>query len=115
MQGGKPLIALTPYHNTEKDEIYMRPAYLKAIQAAGGTPLVLPLDLKEEELQRLADLFDAFCSQEGRMFIPFISERKRDFTAEMCLSGGIPWNLLCLRWSWRRKNPFWVFAGASSF
>ena len=71
MQSRKPLIALTPYHNTEKDEIYMRPAYLKAIQAAGGTPLVLPLDLKEEELQRLVDSLDAFLFTGGPDVHPF--------------------------------------------
>ena len=32
----KPLIALTPYFNIERDEPYMRPAYLKAIRAAGS-------------------------------------------------------------------------------
>lgn len=45
MSKKKPLIALTPYFNIERDEPYMRPAYLKAIRAAGGTPLILPLDL----------------------------------------------------------------------
>ena len=42
MSAQKPLIALTPYHNTEKDELYMRPAYLKAIRAVGGIPIILP-------------------------------------------------------------------------
>lgn len=46
MANQKPLIALTPYFNIERDEPYMRPAYLKAIRAAGGTPLILPLDLE---------------------------------------------------------------------
>ncbi len=50
MANQKPLIALTPYFNIERDEPYMRPAYLKAIRAAGGIPLILPLDLEEEDL-----------------------------------------------------------------
>ncbi len=50
MANQKPLIALTPYFNIERDEPYMRPAYLKAIRAAGGIPMILPLDLKEEDI-----------------------------------------------------------------
>ena len=59
----KPMIALTPYFNIERDEPYMRPAYLRAIRAAGGTPLILPLDLEEDDLQQIEtlrniDIFD---------------------------------------------------------
>lgn len=71
MPNQKPLIALTPCHNTEKDEPYMRPAYLKAIRAAGGTPVILPLDLDEAELQRFAAMFDAFLFTGGPDLHPF--------------------------------------------
>lgn len=67
----KPLIALTPYHNTEKDEIYMRPAYLKAIRAAGGTPVILPLEPDEAELSHLAEAFDGFLFTGGPDVHPF--------------------------------------------
>ncbi len=56
----KPLIALTPYHNMEKDEPFMRPAYLKAIIAAGGIPVILPLGLSNEDLAQLVPGFDGF-------------------------------------------------------
>ena len=64
----KPLIALTPYFNIERDEPYMRPTYLNAIRAAGGTPLILPLDLEDEDLQQVVDTFDGFlkASHENR-------------------------------------------------
>lgn len=71
MTNQKPLIALTPYHNTEKDEPYMRPAYLKAIHAAGGTPVILPLDLDESELERLTGIFDGFLFTGGPDLHPF--------------------------------------------
>ena len=67
----KPLIALTPYFNIERDEPYMRPAYLKAIRAAGGIPLILPLDLEEEDLQQTVDTFDGFLFTGGPDIHPF--------------------------------------------
>lgn len=51
----KPLIALTPYFNIEKDEPYMRPAYLKALRAAGGIPFILPAELEEVELRQILE------------------------------------------------------------
>lgn len=38
----KPVIGITPSHNTENDDISLRPTYLRAILAAGGVPVVLP-------------------------------------------------------------------------
>ena len=32
MTSKKPVILLTPYFNTERDEPYMRPAFLKAVR-----------------------------------------------------------------------------------
>ena len=82
----KPLIALTPYFNIERDEPYMRPAYLKAIRAAGGIPLILPLDLEEEDLQQMA-----FCLPAVRISTLFILGRKHRRTVEMSACGVIVW------------------------
>ncbi|MCI8270120.1 MAG: gamma-glutamyl-gamma-aminobutyrate hydrolase family protein [Lachnospiraceae bacterium] len=71
MNTHRPLIALTPYHNTEKDELYMRPAYLKAIRAAGGTPIILPLETEETELSHFAEAFDCFLFTGGPDIHPF--------------------------------------------
>ena len=40
----KPVIGITPSHNTENDDISLRPTYLRAVLAAGGIPVVLPLE-----------------------------------------------------------------------
>lgn len=56
----KPLIGLTPSHDTEKGDISMRPTYLKAIQAAGGIPIVLPLTPSKEDLLQLTNSLDGF-------------------------------------------------------
>ena len=71
MANQKPLIALTPYFNIERDEPYMRPAYLKAIRAAGGTPLILPLDLEEDDLLQIVNTFDGFLFTGGPDIHPF--------------------------------------------
>lgn len=72
MSEKKPLIALTPYFNIDKDEPYMRPAYLKAIRAAGGIPVILPLDLKEDDLSQLVASFDGFLFTGGPDVHPFL-------------------------------------------
>lgn len=71
MQERKPVIALTPYHNTEKDEVYMRPAYLEAIRAAGGIPVILPLEADEEDLKNLAGHVDGILFTGGPDVHPF--------------------------------------------
>ena len=38
----KPVIGITPSHNTDNDEISVRPTYLRAIEAAGGLSILLP-------------------------------------------------------------------------
>ena len=82
----KPLIALTPYFNIERDEPYMRPAYLKAIRAAGGTPLILPLDLEEEDLQQVVDTFDGFLFTGGPDIHPFFfDEETQENCGNVCL------------------------------
>lgn len=71
MQNKKPVIALTPYHNVEKDEPYMRPAYLKAIRAAGGIPVILPLEISEVDLKQLLDQVDGILFTGGPDVHPF--------------------------------------------
>ncbi len=72
MLTSKPLIALTPYHNTERDEPYMRPAYLNAVRACGGTPIILPPELDIEETERFAAMFDGFLFTGGPDLHPFL-------------------------------------------
>lgn len=39
----RPLIAVTPLVDIQRDSYWMLPGYLKGLEAAGGAPLVLPL------------------------------------------------------------------------
>lgn len=95
MTSKKPLIALTPNFNTEREEPYMRPTYLKAIRAAGGIPLILPLDLEEEDLIQLVDTCDGFLFTGVRISTLFTLAKKPRHTAARFACAGTAWNWPC--------------------
>jgi len=68
----KPLIGLTPAHDTDNNDIKMRPTYLRALKAAGAIPVVLPLEADDDELRQLADEFDGFLFTGGPDVHPFL-------------------------------------------
>lgn len=68
----KPLIGLTPAHDTDNNDIKMRPTYLRALKAAGGIPVVIPLEADEEELRQLVDELDGFLFTGGPDVHPFL-------------------------------------------
>ena len=111
----KPLIALTPYHNTEKDELYMRPAYLKAIRAAGGTPVILPLEPERPNFPTLPKLLTVFFLPEVPTYIPSFSEKRPNAIAATYHSNGITWSWLFSSLSWMPKSRSLASAAESSF
>lgn len=68
----KPVIGITPSHNTENDDLSLRPTYLRAISAAGGLPVLLPLEGSEEDRKQLAALCDGFLFSGGPDLHPFL-------------------------------------------
>ena len=68
----KPLIGLTPSHDTQTDDISMRPTYVNAIKAAGGIPVVLPLDADQQDLRQLVRTLDGFLFTGGPDPHPFL-------------------------------------------
>lgn len=76
IENEKPLIALTPYYNLEKEEPYMRPAYLKAIRAAGGIPVILPVELDAMELRQILGLVGGVLFTGGPDVHPFHFEEE---------------------------------------
>ena len=68
----KPVIGITPSHNTENDDISVRPTYLRAIEAAGGLSVLLPLEAPEEDLKQLSGLSDGFLFSGGPDIHPFL-------------------------------------------
>jgi putative glutamine amidotransferase len=68
----KPLIGLTPYHDTDNHDIKMRPTYLRALTAAGAIPVVLPLEASKDDLKQLVDELDGFLFAGGPDVHPFL-------------------------------------------
>ena len=71
----KPVIGITPSHNTENDDISLRPTYLRAILAARGVPVVLPLEAGDDDLKMFAHMFDGFLFSGGPDPHPFLFGR----------------------------------------
>ena len=69
---GKPLIGLTPGHNTENQNLFTRPAYLSALSAAGAIPVTLPLAVSQEDCRQMAETFDGFLFTGGPDPHPFL-------------------------------------------
>lgn len=68
----KACIGLTPSHNTDTHDISMRPTYLRAITAAGGVPVVLPLEAPREDFRQLVEALDGFLFTGGPDIHPFL-------------------------------------------
>ena len=83
----KPVIGITPSHNTENDDISLRPTYLRAILAAGGVPVVLPLEAGDDDLKMFAHMFDGFLFSGGPDPHPFLFGEE---TQANCGNASIP-------------------------
>ncbi|MDR1547142.1 MAG: gamma-glutamyl-gamma-aminobutyrate hydrolase family protein [Hungatella sp.] len=68
----KPLIGLTPAHDTESGDIKARPTYMRALKAAGAIPVVMPLNAPEEDLRQLSQDLDGFLFTGGPDVHPFL-------------------------------------------
>lgn len=58
----KPMIGVIPLWDDEKESLWMLPGYFDGIRAAGGLPIMLPLNAGEEDMDQL----DALC--DGLLF-----------------------------------------------
>ena len=61
-----PIIGVTPLWDTERNSVWMLPDYLKGIKAAGGIPIVLPIELSEEDADRIVEICDGFLFTGGQ-------------------------------------------------
>ena len=76
MKTEAPIIGITPSHDTKTDDIFLHPTYLRAIKAAGGLPLVLPLEADEEDIRALLLLCGGFLFSGGPDITPFSSGKR---------------------------------------
>ena len=72
MKTKAPIIGITPSHDTKTDDIFLHPTYLRAIKAAGGLPLVLPLEADDADIRALLLLCSGFLFSGGPDIHPFL-------------------------------------------
>ena len=61
-----PLIGVTPLWDAERKSVWMLPDYLDGIRAAGGIPVVLPLEMSEKDADRIVETCDGFLFTGGQ-------------------------------------------------
>ena len=66
----KPLIGIIPLIDEKKESFWMIPEYMKAIEVAGGLPVMLPLTSNPESIKQIADTFDGFLFSGGHDINP---------------------------------------------
>lgn len=62
----QPMIGVLPLMDKERDSYWMLPGYMKAIEEAGGIPVMLPLTSDKEIIRKLAGTFDGFLFTGGQ-------------------------------------------------
>ena len=65
-----PIIGVTPLWDAERKSVWMLPDYLEGIKAAGGIPVVLPIEMSEEDANRLVETCDGFLFTGGQDVTP---------------------------------------------
>ena len=61
-----PIIGVTPLWDSERKSLWMLPDYLEGIKAAGGVPVILPIEMSEEDADRIIETCDGFLFTGGQ-------------------------------------------------
>lgn len=65
-----PIIGVTPLWDAERKSVWMLPDYLDGIKAAGGIPVVLPIEMSEADADRIVETCDGFLFTGGQDVAP---------------------------------------------
>ena len=65
-----PIIGVTPLWDAERKSVWMLPDYLEGVKAAGGVPVVLPIEMSEEDVGRIVETCDGFLFTGGQDVTP---------------------------------------------
>ncbi len=80
---GKKVIGIIPLYDDEKESIWMLPAYMDAISMAGGIPVIMPLRVTEEDVDRIDDMCDGYLFTGGHDINPALYGEKDGENAEL--------------------------------
>ncbi|WP_291526550.1 gamma-glutamyl-gamma-aminobutyrate hydrolase family protein [Bifidobacterium sp. UBA744] len=72
MTAERPMIALSPLMDYGRDSLWMLPGYMKAIERAGGVPVMLPLSGNPAVVSQCAQQFDGFLFTGGPDVGPWV-------------------------------------------
>lgn len=73
----KPVIGLIPLYDDEKQSYWMLPGYMKAVEACGGLPIMLPYTVDELELLEAYELCDGILFTGGHDVSPSVYKEKK--------------------------------------
>ena len=65
-----PIIGVTPLWDAERKSVWMLPDYLDGIRAAGGLPVVLPIEMTEKDAEQMVETCDGFLFTGGQDVAP---------------------------------------------
>lgn len=68
----KPMIGVTPLWDAARQSVWMLPDYLEGIKAAGGLPVVLPLEMSEEDANQVVETCNGFLFTGGQDVSPVL-------------------------------------------
>lgn len=81
----QPMIGVLPLYDNERESYWMLPGYMKAIEEAGGIPVMLPLTTDSNVIETLADKFDGFLFTGGHDLNPELyGERAEETCGTLC-------------------------------
>lgn len=66
----KPVVAILPLYDIERNSYWMIPGYMDGVLEAGGIPAMLPLTTDEAMLAQIADTYDGFLFPGGQDVSP---------------------------------------------
>lgn len=75
-----PIIGVTPLWDAERKSVWMLPDYLDGIKAAGGLPIILPIEMTEGDADQMVATCDGFLFTGGQDVAPALYGEK-DTTA----------------------------------
>lgn len=65
-----PIIGVTPLWDAERKSVWMLPEYLEGVKATGGVPVVLPIEMSDEDANRIVETCDGFLFTGGQDVAP---------------------------------------------
>ena len=101
----KKRIGLIPLYDDEKKSYWMLPGYMKALEACGALPLMLPLTIDHEELDACFALCDGILMTGGHDVDPKLYGESKKVTCGNCCSDRDQMEAYLFEKAWKEDKP----------